>query len=427
MHCPIKIVEEALGEDLNMTSDPNSLAYERIVASHPWLTGVRPAAEILTNMRPNLILHAAPPTTWKEMSDIMRGGMIGAALFEGLARTAEEAAAKAEAGEIQFDAAQNHGAMAGGVGSITASLPVMVVEDKSNRNKSCHFLMEGLGRTLVAGAYDDGVLERLRWFRDDFGPLLDRAINNHGGIDLRAMMAEALLRGDELHNRNRAATSLFANAIALSLLDLNARPEQKKRALRFVNENGQFFVSAVLPAAELMLRAARGIRGCSVLTAIGANGRDCGLKLSGLEDRWFIAPGDVPKGVLLPEVTIADVAPGCGDSFLAECAGFGASILPAAPALGPAIGASLEDGQRFAERAYAISVGEHPHYRVPALGFRGIPVGVDARKVVETSTLPIIDIMMVGRKPGIGLVGMGTVSPPMKCFQAAAAALDAPD
>ena len=124
-------------------------------------------------------------------------------------------------------------------------------------------------------------------------------------------------------------------------------------------------------------------------------------------------------------MTVSDVAPGCGDSFLAECAGFGASVLPAAPALGPIIGATLEDAKRFAERAYAISVGEHPHYRIPALGFRGIPVGVDARKVVETGTLPVIDIMMVGRKPGIGLVGMDTVSPPMQCFQAAITALDA--
>ena len=408
-----------------MTSDPNSLAYEQIIASHPWLTGVRPASEILDDMRPNLILHAAPPTTWDDMSDLMRGGMIGAALFEGLARTADEVAAKAVSGEIRFDAAQNHGAMAGGVGSITASLPVMVVEDKSNGNRSCHFLMEGLGKTLVAGAYDDSVLERLRWFRDDFGPLLDQAIKNLGGIDLRAMIAEALLRGDELHNRNRAATSLFANAIALSLMDLKASSQKKKHALQFLNENGQFFVSAVLPATELMLRAAHGIRGCSVLTAIGANGRDCGLKLSGLGDRWFTAPGDVPKGVLQPGVMMSDVAPGCGDSFLAECAGFGASVLPAAPALGPVIGVSLEDAERFAERAYTISIGEHPHYRVAALGFRGIPVGVDARKVVETHTLPIIDIMMVNRKPGIGLAGMGTVSPPMQCFEAAVKALDA--
>jgi hypothetical protein len=174
-----------------------------------------------------------------------------------------------------------------------------------------------------------------------------------------------------------------------------------------------------------MLRAARGIPGCSVVTSIGANGRDCGLKLSGLGDRWFVAPGDVPHGVLQPGVAMSEVAPGCGDSFLAECAGFGASALLASPALGPVIGASLADAQRFAESAYRISVGEHPHYRIPALGFRGIPVAVDARKVVETRMLPVIDIMMVHRKPGIGLAGMGVVRPPMRCFEEAVRSLNA--
>jgi hypothetical protein len=115
-----------------MASDSHGVAFERIIASYAWLIGVRPASEVISGMRSNLILHAAPPTAWREMSDLMRGGMIGAAMFEGLARTPEEAVAKADAGEIDFDAAQNHGAMAGGVGSITASLPVMVVEDKSN-------------------------------------------------------------------------------------------------------------------------------------------------------------------------------------------------------------------------------------------------------------------------------------------------------
>jgi hypothetical protein len=122
---------------------------------------------------------------------------------------------------------------------------------------------------------------------------------------------------------------------------------------------------------------------------------------------------------------MSEAAPGCGDSFLAECAGFGASALLASPALGPVIGASLADAQRFAESAYRISVGEHPHYRIPALGFRGIPVAVDARKVVETRTLPVIDIMMVHRKPGIGLAGMGVVSPPMRCFEEAVRSLNA--
>lgn len=408
-----------------MTTDPNAVAYDRMVRSHPWLVGVRPAGEVIPTLRRNMILHAAPPIAWARMSDLLRGGMIGAALFEGLAKTPEEAIAKAAAGEIEFGAAQDHGAMAGGVGSITASMPVMVVEDRSNGHRSIQFLMEGFGRALVFGAYDAPVLERLRWLRDRVGPILDGAIQALGGLDVREIIAESLARGDELHNRNRAATSMFVNRIALGLLETRPPADEHRRILAFLADNVQFFVCVVLPAMQLMLRAAHGIPGCSAVTGIGGNGTNCGIRVSGVEGRWFTAPGDVPKGVLQPGVQPSDVAPGCGDSFLVECAGLGASVLPAAPALTPALGVSLADAARFAEGAYRIALGEHPHYTVPALGFRGIPVGVDARRVVDTGIRPVIDIVMGHRNAGVGMVGLGIVSPPMQCFQEAVKALDA--
>jgi hypothetical protein len=349
--------------------------------------------------------------------------MIGAALFEGLAKTPEQAIAMAAAGEIRFGAAQDHGAVAAGVGSITASLPVLVVEDRSNGNRSAHFLMEGFGRTLVFGAYDPPVIERLRWFRDCLGPTLDGAIQALGGIDLRELMAEALLRGDELHNRNKAATSLFFERIALGLLEIGPSSDDHRRILRFLQDNFQFFVCAVLPAAELMLQAAHGIPGSTVVTGIGGNGKECGIKLSGLGERWYIAPGEIPRGILQQGISPEDVAPGCGDSFLVECAGFGGSILPAAPALLPTIGCTRADAQRFSEGAYRIALGEHPHFQVPALDFRGTPVGVDARKVVERDLLPVIDIAISHRRAGLGMIGMGVVNPPMACFREAMRAL----
>jgi hypothetical protein len=405
--------------------DPNTIAYERMVASHPWLVGVRPASEVVPGMRPNLILHAAPPTRWADMSDLMRGGMVGAALFEGLAQTPEEAIAKAKTGEIAFDAAQNHGGIAGGVGSITASMPVMVIEDRTHGNISTHFVMEGLGRTLVSGFYDDAVLARLRWFRDSFAPMLGTAIRAVGGIDLRDIITEALCRGDELHNRNRAATSMLVNALVPGMIDAGASGKDIKQALTFLAGNPQFFVGCSLPAAALMLRAAQGIPGSSVVTAIGANSKDCALQISAFPGRWFSAPGEVPTGILQAGIAASDVTPGCGDSFVGELAGFGASVLPAAPALAPIIGASLDDAFRFAEDSYAVCVGEHPHYKVPALGFRGIPIGFDARKIVASGKRPVIDIAMSHRKPGMGAIGMGIVSPPMGCFEQAVQALDA--
>jgi Protein of unknown function (DUF1116) len=408
-----------------MITDPNAVAYQRMIASHPWLVGVRPAAEVVPGMRPNLILHAAPPARWEDMSAVLRGGMIGAALFEGLARTPEEASEKAQSDAIAFGAAQDHGSIAGGVGSITASMPVMVVEDRSSGAIATHFVMEGLGRTLVSGFYDTVVLDRLRWLRDSFAPMLDAAIRAIGGVNLREMMAEALCRGDELHNRNRAGTSMFMNAIVPGLIEVGTAAPDVKRALAFLAGNPQFFVGATLPAAALMLRAARDIPGSCIVTAIGANGRDCGIQVGGLPDRWFVAPCDVPNGLLHEGVSQADVGPGCGDSFVLELAGFGASVLPAAPALGPVIGATLADGVHFAEAAYGVAIGEHPDYKVPALGFRGIPVGFDARKVVTTGTLPVIDIAMSHREPGMGMIGMGVVSPPMACFEQAVNALGA--
>src|SRR5207244_5884613 len=117
------------------------------------------------------------------------------------------------------------------VGSITATTPVVIVEDRSNGNRSAHALMESLGRTLVSGIFDQGVLERLVWFRDYLGPLLDRAVRVMGGLDIRELMSEGLQRGDELHNRNRASTSLFVTRIALALLDLLSDPSGHKRAL----------------------------------------------------------------------------------------------------------------------------------------------------------------------------------------------------
>jgi len=87
------------------TTDANREAIERVLASEPWLVGVKPAAEVVPRFAPNLILHAAPPGSWDD-SDLLRGGLVGAALFEQLAATEEEAEAKLRMGEIGLGAAQ---------------------------------------------------------------------------------------------------------------------------------------------------------------------------------------------------------------------------------------------------------------------------------------------------------------------------------
>ena len=65
-------------------------------------------------------------------------------------------------------------------------------------------------------------------------------------------------------------------------------------------------------------------------------------------------------------------------------------------------------------------VSEHPRYRVPILGDRGTPTGIDLLRVVETGIRPVIDIVMIHREAGRGMIGFGLTSPPMACFEQAA-------
>lgn len=403
----------------------NAEAIERVLASEPWLVAVKPAGEVVPGLGANQVLHAAPPAPWDELSPLIRSGVVGAALFEGLASTRDEAEQKAAAGAITVGAAQDHSAMAGGVGSIPASLPVMVLEDRASGNRAYHFLMEGFGRTLVLGMYDDEVEERLTWFRDELGPALDAALSELGGIDCRSLMAEALRRGDELHNRNSAATSMLAERIALGFAKAAVPVIIQERAFALMRENTQFFVPVPLAAAKLALDAADGVEGSSLLVACGANGSDCGIRVAGLPDEWFTAPAEVPEGVFLEGFGTADAGPSCGDSLLVECYGLGATVLPAAPAFWPTVGADEARARRITDDAAAIALGEHLDYRVPALDDRGAPIGVDVRAVVTSGIRPTIDIVMVHPEPGRGVVGFGLTQPPMACFDAAVEAFEA--
>ena len=397
-----------------------------MLAARPRLVAVRPAGEVVPRLEHDLILHAAPAQPWSEMSELLRGGMIGAALNEGLATTPEEAERKAAAGKIRFAAAQDHSAMAGGVGSISWSTPVVVVEDAATGARAFHPVMEGLtGKALVLGMYEPEVLERLAWMREELAPALEAAIAAVGGIDVHAIMAEALRRGDELHNRNAAATSMLVEQLAPGLARAGVDRAVSERLFAFVRTNAQFFVAASLAAARLALDLADGVAGSGLVTACGANGTEAGIRVSGLPGRWFTAPAEVPQGVLFPGFGPEDAGRGCGDSFLIECYGLGGTLLAAAPALWPVVGVDEARAREIFSDAQRIALGEHADYRVPLLGDAAAPAGVDARLVVATGIRPVIDIVMVHPQRGRGAVGFGLTSPPLACFEQAVAALDA--
>jgi hypothetical protein len=56
---------------------------------------------------------------------------------------------------------------------------------------------------------------------------------------------------------------------------------------------------------------------------------------------------------------------------------------------------------------------------MPAFGFEGAPIGIDIRKVVQSSVTPIIDTAIAHKLPGYPKIGAGMVRAPLECFKKA--------
>jgi len=394
----------------------NAQAVERILKGKPVVTGIGRASDVVPGMRSDLILHAGPPVSWDRMCGPMRGAVIGGLIYEGLAADRDEAESLAASGKIDFEPCHHHSAVGPMAGIMTARMPVWIVENQSYGNRAYATLNEGLGKVLRYGAFSDEVLDRLRWMETVLAPVLAKAIDRHGPIDMRGIIAQILQMGDEGHNRNRAGTSVVIRELAPDLVMLDEERQTIADVLAFLNANDHFFLNLTMPASKSVVDAAAGIEGSSVITTMARNGTDFGIRISGLGDRWFTGPAGVVDGLYLPGLSAEDAALDIGDSVITETAGIGGFAMAAAPAIVKFVGGTPADAVAFTERMYDITLAESDFYKIPALDFRGTPTGIDVRDVVEKGIYPVINTGIAHKEPGVGMVGAGLVKPPENCF-----------
>jgi hypothetical protein len=399
----------------------NDEAVERMESAQPLLAGVGTARDLLPEMGGRTILHAGPPIGWADMSGPLRGAIVGAALHEGLAADHEDAARRAAAGELEFAPCHERGAVGPMAGVVSASMPMVVVENAVHGNRAFCTFNEGLGKVLRYGANDGEVLERLAWIRDVLARVFARALREP--IDLRAMIAQALQMGDEGHNRNRAGTSLLLRELMPALIELDEPAADVAAVARFIAGNDHFFLNLTMPASKACADAAAGVERSSIVVAMARNGTEFGVRLSGTGERWFTGPSGAVDGLYLPGFGPEDANPDIGDSTITETVGLGGLAMAAAPAIVRFVGGRAEDALEATRGMYDITWGESRSYQVPALGFRGTPVGIDCREVVHTRVLPIVNTGIAHREPGVGQIGAGLVEPPMEAFAKAVRAL----
>jgi hypothetical protein len=396
----------------------NQEVLDRILRGQAVLAGMGIAREVIPGMHDRMILHAGPPVTWERMCGPQRGAVMGALIYEGLAADETEAARLAASGEIEFSPCHHHHAVGPMAGVVSPSMPVFIIENKAFGNRAYCTQNEGLGKVLRYGGMGAEVITRLKWMETDLYPALDRALQTlPAGIDIKSLIAQALHMGDECHNRNRAATSLFLRAIGPALARTSRDNEVLARVIEFIDRNDHFFLNLSMPAGKALLEPAEGVAGSTIVTVMARNGTDFGIRLASMPERWFTAPAGKVQGLYFPQFGEQDANPDIGDSTITETAGFGGMAMAAAPAIVKFVGGNPQLATRTTLEMYEITFGEHEHFTIPVLNFRGTPLGIDVRRVMETGILPQINTGIAHKDPGVGMVGAGILRAPEKCFQ----------
>jgi len=400
----------------------NAQALDAMTTAGASLVDVRPARDAL-GLDAGHFLHAGPPIDWQRMSGPLRGALVGAVVYEGLAETPEQAERRLAAGDFSFEPAHHLGAVGPMAGVVSPSMWMFELQDDVHDRRSWCSLNEGLGKVLRYGAYSPDVIDRLRWMGDVLGPALQTATRSAGPIDALAIVAQMIQMGDEGHNRNRAGTLMLLKEWLPALIRSGLPTDDVAAVVEFVSGNDHFFLNVVMPACKLMTVAGNGVPGSTVVTTMARNGTDFGIQVSGLGDRWFTGPAQVAEGLYLANFGPDDANPDIGDSAITETAGIGGFAMATAPAIVRFVGGSVADALATTRRMYDLCVGENRRWALPIMDFRGTPTGIDATSVLRTGQLPQINTGMAGRVAGVGQVGAGLVSPPMECFEAAVAAL----
>ncbi|HEY7758733.1 MAG TPA: DUF1116 domain-containing protein [Burkholderiales bacterium] len=403
----------------------NEQAYAAYLNAQPALIGVGVAREAVPGMQGRCIAHAGPPIAWPEMCGPMQGAILGACLLEGWARDLAEAERLARSGGIAFSPCHHHDAVGPMAGVISPSMPVWIVENAVSGARCFSNMNEGLGKVLRFGANGAEVIERLRWMAETLGPALAAALQRAGPIELKPLMAQALHMGDEVHNRNAAASGLLLKRLLPALVESGLPGDIVAKAVRFVADNDHTFLNLSMAACKSMLDAAHGVTSSSMVTAMARNGVRFGVRLSGTGATWFEADAPQVDGLYFSGYGPGDAAGDLGDSAITETAGLGGFAMAAAPAIVQFVGGTPADAVATTQSMRHITLGRNTAFTLPALNFTGTPAGIDARKVLDTGILPVINTGIAHKQAGIGQIGAGVTAAPLACFTQAVRALDA--
>lgn len=402
-------------------NEADKIAFEKLIGARPVLDGCKTAGEAIPGFRKNLILHSGPPVEYGNMRGPHRMGVVGAAIFEGLAKDEKEAVGMIESGEIELGCANDYNSGGPGAGITSYSMAVLTVTEANSGTRAAAAPIEGAqgGGLGGWGVYNKEVGENLRRIAGTYAPLLDQALKAAGGVRVAELFADGLLMGDEEHTRQAATDKQFLSRLIEPLMDCNLSDTERLTLLRWLNSCRRFVHHVGCASAVASLKSAANVPGATMVTAMCGNGYEFGIKVSGRGERWHVAPAPTFQGRCFnPADSLADAAPWLGDSSNVEGWGLGGLAAAAGLALLAERSETPADGVAQCAEMAKICYGRNPLFRIPLLSEGCAPAGILPELVVETGIAPKMHGGILSRVTG-GQIGVGYARTPLACFEEA--------
>ena len=398
----------------------NAEVVRRLDTGRPLLVDVRPTREVVPDVGERMLLHCGPAIAWDDVCDPLRRSMRAAVVAEGWASDVEGAHALLVNGEVELSPANEHDMVVPMASAIGPTAPAYVVQTDDSRAFAP--VSQGPGEVAWFGRETPAAIERLRFLRDVAAPVLAFVIRSRDPLDIFGFAAQGVQMGDDLHLRTQATTNLLARTWLPGLV-ASGGPAGVAMA-DFLAGNHLFYLTIAMAGAKAVTTWAEKVPEASIVTTMARNGTTFGVRLAG-SGRWAIGSAPpVQEAMYNPGQGPETSAPDIGDSAVLELVGLGGAAAAGSPAVAAFVGGTMADARRATEQMADICTAESTRFKLPVMDFRGTPVGVDVRKVVELGSTPKVTTGILHSADGSGQVGAGVATAPLDCFVDALLDLD---
>lgn len=416
----VEVLEQLYGPRYDAIEAANAEVVRRLDQGVPLLVDVAAVEAIVPGMSCHdvpTLLHCGPAIDWGDVCDPLRRSMRAATVAEGWADDIGQADRRLAAGEIRLEPAHQHDTVLPMAGAIGPSSPVFAVENRDGATRAFAPINQGPGETAWFGRETPAAIARLNFLREVAGPMLGEVVSACGPIDVFALAAQGVQIGDDVHMRSQGTSSLLIRNL---LPQLAALPDTGRVELaRFLSGNHLFFLNIAMAAAKSVAMWAEQVKGSSIVTMMCRNGTTYGLRLAGLDTIFTTDAPPVTDAMYYPDYGPDISAPDIGDSAILELVGLGGAAAAGSPTIAGFLGGGMPEAVAVTEEMAMICAGESSRFKLPTWNYRGTPLGVDVRRVVEMNATPKVTTGILHASSGVGQIGAGVAAAPIACFRAA--------